>query len=56
MNFRGLPGGPGVKNPPTNQGTWVRFLVWKIPHDTEQLSTCSANYQAPALELTSHNY
>ena len=38
------------------QGTWVQFLVWKIPHDTEQLSTCTTNCQAPALELTGHSY
>ena len=35
-NAQEFPGGPVVKNPPTNQGTPVRFLV------REDLTCCGA--------------
>ena len=38
------------------QGTLVWFLVWRIPHATEQLSLCTTNTESVALQPTSYNY
>ena len=32
------------------QGTWVRALVWKIPHAAEQLGPCATNTEPARLE------
>ena len=40
--MEGFPGGPVVKNPPANAGTWVWSLSGKIPRAMEQLNLHAA--------------
>ena len=40
-----LPGGPVIKNPPDNAGTWVRSLV------PEEPTVCGATYASQVLTL-----
>ena len=51
MYCRDFPGGPAVKNPPSNAGDTGLIPGWgtKIPHATGQLSLRAANYRAHAL-------
>ena len=44
MKKKGFPGGPVVKNPPANAGTWVKSLVQEDP------KSCGAT------EPVHHNY
>ena len=48
---RDFPGGPVVKNPPSNAGDVGLIPGWgtKIPHATGQLSPHTTNYRARAL-------
>ena len=50
MNWRDFPGGPGVKNPPSNAGDAgsIPGRGTKIPHAVEQLSPRAATTE-PAL-------
>ena len=43
MGSRDFPGGPVVKNPPSNVGDVSSILGWgtKIPHSTGKLSPCA---------------
>ena len=53
MYFGDFPGGPVVKNPPSNAGDAGSIPGWgtKIPHATGQLSPCAATREKP----TRHN-
>ena len=44
--FRGFPGGPVVKNPPSNAGDVGSIPGWgtKIPHAAEKLKPACHNY------------
>ena len=54
--FRDFPGGAVVKNPPANEGTRVRALVWEDPTCHGATKPVGHNYWACALEPASHNY
>ena len=41
-----FPGGPVVKNSPTNARNMGSILVWKIPHDVGQLSSCTTTAES----------
>ena len=55
VEARDFPGGPVVKNPPSNAGDKGSVPGWgtKIPHATGQLSLCATTREAHTLQLLS---
>ena len=55
VEARDFPGGPVVKNPPSNAGDKGSIPGWwtKVPHGTGQLSLCATTREARMLQLLS---
>ena len=49
--MRDFPGGAMVKNPPANEGTWVRSLVWEDPTCCGGTKPVRHNYRARVPQL-----